>query len=522
MNIVHVLDAQAACRPHQIALVDGRRSLTFAGLDAASRWAALQLAGAGTGADDRALVFCPMSVDLYVTLLGLFRIGAIAVFVDPSAGRDQIAACCDRLKPRAFVATHRAHLLRLISKAIARIPVKLAIAGGIPGTPAVTHSLPSDIPSVERNIEPRHTTSPALITFTSGSTGRPNAVVRTHGFLLAQHEILARDLALRAGEVDLATLPVFVLANLASGLTSVIPDVDVRTPGLADPARLLRWTKRTRPVRTAASPALLERLAEHLITTGQRLEMDRVFTGGAPVSLALMDRLAAVAPHATITAVYGSSEAEPIACLRREEITAHDRLQMRSGAGVLAGTPVSSIEVQVIPDAWGKPLGPYDVDTFAARALPSGCSGEIVVSGVHVLTGYLDGVGDERTKIRAGDQTWHRTGDAGYLDASGRIWLLGRCRARLEDARGTLYPFAVECAAMDLAAVHRTALVQHRGRRVLLVQLRTPGRDASLRELGRRLDWAHLDELREVDRIPMDRRHNAKIDYPALREMLGS
>ena len=79
----------------------------------------------------------------------------------------------------------------------------------------------------------------ALITFTSGSTGAAKAAVRTHGFLLAQHAVLARDLELQAGEVDLTTLPIFVLANLASGVCSVIPDVDMRAPADADPARLM-------------------------------------------------------------------------------------------------------------------------------------------------------------------------------------------------------------------------------------------------------------------------------------------
>ena len=61
--------------------------------------------------------------------------------------------------------------------------------------------------------------------------------MRTHGFLLGQHQVLADDLGLHP-QLDLATLPIFVLANLASGVTSVIPDVDLRRPGAIDPSRL--------------------------------------------------------------------------------------------------------------------------------------------------------------------------------------------------------------------------------------------------------------------------------------------
>ena len=59
--------------------------------------------------------------------------------------------------------------------------------------------------------------------------------------------------------------------------------------------------------------------------------------------------------------------------------------------------------------------------------------GEIVVSGAHVGAGYVGGVGDAETKFRVGEVIWHRTGDAGYLDAHGRLWLLGRCSARIAD-----------------------------------------------------------------------------------------
>src|SRR6185503_8477337 len=98
--------------------------------------------------------------------------------------------------------------------------------------------------------------------------------------------------------------------------------------------------------------------------------------------------------------------------------------------------------------------------------LESGEVGEIVVSGAHVLSGYLQGRGDEETKFRVDDAIWHRTGDAGWLDAQGRLWLLGRCAARIADERGTLWPFAVECAAQQNAAIRRAALVSDEGQRL--------------------------------------------------------
>jgi acyl-CoA synthetase (AMP-forming)/AMP-acid ligase II len=231
--------------------------------------------------------------------------------------------------------------------------------------------------------------------------------------------------------------------------------------------------------------------------------------------------LATVAPEARIVAVYGSTEAEPIAHIAHDEIGAADMAAMAEGGGLLAGAPVPAIRVRVLPDRWGTPLGPYTAAELDALVLPPGASGEIVVSGPHVLPGYLDGRGDDETKFRVDGTVWHRTGDAGYLDERGRLWLLGRCAARISDEQGTLYPFAVECAASALPNVHRVAMVRHDGRRALVVEPRYQTQPMDLAQLRGAVAWAGIAEIMPVEHIPVDRRHNAKVDYPALKRMLA-
>jgi olefin beta-lactone synthetase len=148
-------------------------------------------------------------------------------------------------------------------------------------------------------------------------------------------------------------------------------------------------------------------------------------------------------------------------------------------------------------------------------------TGEIVVTGPHVLPGYLDGAGDAETKIRVGDRVWHRTGDAGYFDDRQRLWLLGRCSARVDDNRGTLYPFAVEAAASNIDGVRRSAFVMHRERRTLVIEPSPHVAPISRSTLLDQLEWAQLDDVMTVRVIPVDKRHNAKVDYPALQAMLA-
>jgi acyl-CoA synthetase (AMP-forming)/AMP-acid ligase II len=516
MNIAEILVAQAQVAGDRAAIVQRGGSVSFAELDMATSAAAADFRAAGIEPGMRVLVFSPMSIDLYVAVIGLFRIGAAAVFVDPSVGRERLNRLVTRVQPDAFVAVPRAHLLRLTSPAIRSIPIKMAVGGYVPGARRLACRAAAAVVPPER-CGPE---TPAIITFTSGSTGEPKAAVRTHAFLRAQHRALVESLALAPGEVDLTTLPIFLLSNLASGLTSVIADADLRAPGAIDPVRLLRQIGATRPAATVASPALLERLATHATRTGVRLDsFQRIFTGGAPVFPRTLDTIADAAPAAALFAVYGSTEAEPIAEIDRREISPADREAMQHGAGLLAGPPTHSIQLRVLPDRWGTPVGPWSAADLERESLGPDAAGEIVVAGDHVLPGYLDGTGDEETKIRIGDRVWHRTGDAGYVDARGRVWLLGRCAAKVRDADGELYPFAVECAASEIPGVRRSAFLLHEGRRTLVVELHDGAHAPDTQAALARLSWARIARVL-IAQIPVDKRHNAKVDYPALRKLM--
>ena len=534
MNVSQILIDQVMERAGQPAIIEatraGARSLSYGQIEERSARAAALLHAGRLHKGDRVLVFQPMSIELYVALLAIFRLGLVATVLDPAAGRRHIERCCSIARPKAFLGPARAHLLRLGCRGLRRPQRHFVTAGWAPG--AIRWS------RLER-FEPRNEVTPceashdALLTFTSGSTGEPKAAVRSHGFLLAQHSVLAELGELEPGEVDLATLPIFVLANLASGVTTVIPQCDLRRPGFVEPGPVLKQIECHGVTRTAGSPALYARLLQGARAAGgpagksgdesgeRPLAMLRkLYTGGAPVFPRLAQQLRAAVPHGRVWAVYGSTEAEPIAHLDWDEVQPTDLDAMYAGKGLLAGAPVHPIELRIVPNQWGSPIPPMTAAEFAELALRPGRGGEIVVCGPHVLGGYLDGVGDEETKFRVGGEVWHRTGDAGYLDAEGRLWLLGRAAAVIRDERGTIYPFAAECAASRLAWIERSALAGRGGRRLLAVQLGPSAPADAERRVREALRWAQLDRVVPLPRVPVDRRHNAKIDYPALEKEL--
>jgi acyl-CoA synthetase (AMP-forming)/AMP-acid ligase II len=517
MTIGDHLSAQAKTRPEALALIDERagRTLTFAQLDDEVARAAAWWRACGLRRGQAVLVFVPMSAELYVALLAIFRIGAVALFLDPSAGRNHLEQCCARWAPDAFLAITKAHLLRMRSRALRAIPLKISLGGWLPRTRRWLAGETSE----RLYLNAAQPADAALVTFTSGSTGVPKAAVRTQAFLLAQYRALTPSIELHTGDVDLATLPVFTLANLAAGVTTVIPAVDLRRPCAVDAAKIWSQIERHAVTRITASPAFFERLVEEGLRRGETLaRLNKLYTGGAPVFPRLLESLRGLVPNAEVVAVYGSTEAEPIAHVAAKEIQAADLAAMRDGRGLLAGRPVAEIKLRVISDRWGTPRGKLSASTFANEVLLPGEIGEIVVAGEHVLTGYMGGVGDEETKFHVDGKVWHRTGDAGRIDEYGRLWLAGRCAACVEDAHGKLYPFGVECVAMTFPLVRRAALVACNGKRLLIVEAERCDELASA--LRAATAWALVDEVRFVHAMPLDKRHNAKIDYPALHRML--
>jgi len=523
MNIGEVLHNRAATYPERAAIIYTKHArshtLTYGELDRAAAQAAGLLYQAGLRPGDVVLIFCPMSPELYIALGAIFRLGLIGMFLDPAAGIELIDRSCSICHPQALIASSRAHLLRFFSPALRRIPLKYSIGLPVPG--AVSWASDKRTAPYEQ-IHPCAPEIPALLTFTSGSTGQPKATVRTHGFLLAQHRALEKSLELMPGEVDLTSLPIFALANLASGVTSLIPDADLQRPAFINSAPVVAQIHAHQPTRTAASPALLERLADYCLKHGLRLpEFRKIFSGGAPVYPRLLEKLQSVAPTAEIITVYGSTEAEPIAHVSHQATQEEDIAAMLGGRGLLVGQPVPEIQLRILPNRWGTPIPSLSREDFVDACLTPDQAGEIVVSGKHVNTSYLNGNGNKETKFTVDGIPWHRTGDAGYLDHRGRLWLLGRCASRIDDAHGTLYPFAGECAANNYPGVCRAAIVSHGGRRILAVEFYDHGARTDLTPLTQALAWVHIDEIQVHKRIPVDKRHNAKIDYPALYKLLG-
>lgn len=492
MNLVNQLADRATQHPDRIALVENGREISYGVLYAHVQAGSKFLVDEGLKKGDCVLILQPISINLYIQLLAVLHAGMSVMFIDPSAGKVMMQNSLRLQQIDGFIGVAKAHLLRLYLPEIRRIKMKFHTSGWAPFSrkwqPTIDANYKTSPPT---EVEDE---APALITFTSGSTGMPKAACRTHGFLMAQHAALSESLNFKEGEVDLITLPIFAIANLASGMTSVIANTDLRYPALVDSATITQQCIQHQVTRCAASPAFFSKL----YTDKNFPPFLTIYTGGAPVFPNMIDAIQRDHPGLTIVTVYGSTEAEPISHIAWNEVSVDDHNAMKSGKGLLVGTPVTATKVKI-------------------HEMRDGHIGQIAVTGGHVLKGYLNGKGDEENKFKIDGEIWHLTGDMGYLDQQNRLWLMGRASAVFEIQHRVIYPFGIECAVMHHPAVIRCAVVKHGDKNLLCLQLVDHLID-DVREYFPSYDYL---EFIQLERIPMDKRHNAKVDYPSLRSELN-
>ncbi|MBU2981677.1 AMP-binding protein [Lentibacter algarum] len=471
-SILNDFNAAVARHPERVAIVDGAGiSTTFTELQNRAEGLARTWHRKGIRKGDRVLLAMGIGTDLYASLAALWSLGATVVLPEPAMGLKGLRHAARVTKPAAFCSAGAYGLLKF----------------ALPELWPMKHLRPHKSSGAAPGLPPPSETDIALISFTSGTTGMPKAIPRSHAFLSAQHRAIAPLLHSDKPERDLVTFPVFVLINIASGQTSVLPNWKMSRLGKLAPTQLEHWITSQNVTRALLPPSLCEKLAQTQIPA----TLHTVFTGGGPVFPDMLAALNTAKPSLKAVCVYGSTEAEPIAHLPAHDITADDHALMTSGKGLLVGTPVDVVNARVQ-------------------------QGEIQVAGAHVNSGYLDPAHDAENKIVEGKTIWHRTGDAGYFDAHNRLWLLGRVGSEVDTAIGPAFPFSIEVAARQWQGVAQCALVAVNSTATLAVAGDT----------AQRATWTNnaaklgITSVKSVSHIPMDRRHASKVDRAALLKLL--
>ncbi|MEX0678112.1 MAG: fatty acid CoA ligase family protein [Pirellulales bacterium] len=533
VNVASRLTAMAARMPDALAVVvpRGRRrgkrqydTYTFRQLEEESNRLASGLRALGVRPQARIALLVRPGMEFIALVFALFKAGAVIVLIDPGMGRRNLIACLADAEPEGFVAIPIVHAVR----ALLRRRFPHARHNVTVGRRLFWGGLTLDELRSRGSIEPVcHDTcadDPAAIIFTTGSTGPPKGVLYSHGNFDRQVTELGEFYGIQPGEVDLPGFPLFGLFNCALGVTTVIPDMDPSRPARVDPRNIVEAVRDWHVTQAFGSPAIWNRLGQYCQERNIKLpSLRRVISAGAPVPPHVLSRMkACIAPDGEVHTPYGATEALPVASITASEVLADTRHHWARGGGTCVGQRFPGIEWKVIAIADG-PLA-----TLAdCELLSAGQVGELVVSGPVVTRGYVTRrESNALAKIADGSRIWHRMGDVGYLDGSGRFWYCGRKAHRVQTADGTMFTIPCEAIFNQHPDVCRSALVgigpPGRQRPVIVVEPWT-GKMPN----GRRARQALLAELADLARanpltagiddflihraMPVDIRHNAKI-----------
>lgn len=259
--------------------------------------------------------------------------------------------------------------------------------------------------------------------YTGGTTGASKGVMLTHRNLIANTYHWLTLVPQSEGDVFLVAAPLFHAAGSNSVLATIwTAGTQVTLPGF-DPAAALDLIAKHRVTLTLGVPTMLAALANEQLERPRDARTLRLLAhGGSPIATEVLRRCCSAFPGAALLEVYGATELSPLATILVDEHTLVDHPRARS-----CGRPVIGGHVRVA-----------DID---GRTLPPGEVGEVVVSGPQVMLGYWHKPEQTARALRNGEY-W--SGDLGYMDAEGYLYLVDRAKDMIITGGENVYSSEVE------------------------------------------------------------------------------
>lgn len=518
-------DGQASTNlPHQ--------QITFQQLDDRIARFAQGLLDIGIQKGDRVIIFLSMSVDMYISMFAVQRIGAIAVFLDSWARSHHLGASAECVQPKAMISFDMAFKLVDQVPEFSTMPIRILYGPG----EKYTHKY-SDLFAKERSpvaaVESEFT---ALITFTTGSTGKPKGANRTHRFLSAQHFALTHVIPYTDQDLDMPAFPIFSLNSLATGVTTILPAINLAQPAPTDSALLACQIISQNITCTTLSPSMLVGLAQFCRENKIKLtQLRRVVTGGAPISKDDVRAFYEIAPQTELWILYGSTEAEPMAHIEGRHML-HSEISGDTEiveSGVNVGEISEDIDFKFIRIQ----NGPIEFKSWKDLEVEKNHIGEFICTGDHVCREYYNNPeAFKSTKILDHEnRVWHRTGDLAYIDKKNNLWIVGRTNNAIERKGSYYFPVQAEVLLKRMDFTHRCAFLgvnsdqKDLGQETYVtVELKSEidiskfdfskARKEILRIFSK--NNIPVDHIKFVKSIPMDPRHHSKVEYALLRKML--
>jgi fatty-acyl-CoA synthase len=425
--------------PDKVAIVDSDTRLTFAELDAAVDRTAAAMAEAGLQKGDRLALLCHNCWQFAVLDFATARIGVVLVPVNFMLGGDEIAFILDHSGAKAFVAEDG-----LVGTADAALA---AAAAGTVELKRVVRLAGADVPDgwadlqewLDREGAPPEVLveddDPVRMMFTSGTESRPKGALLSSRSLLWQYATCVVDGAYSPGDVDLHSLPLYHCAQLDVFLG---PDVwigatSVILPG-PDPSAILKAIEEHGATRFFAPPTVWIGLLRHPGFDDADLStLAKGYYGASPMPVEILKEVQRRLPDVRLWNFYGQTEMAPLATSLGPE----EQLEFAGSAGRAA----LNVETRIVDDQ--------------DRDVPAGEIGEIVHRSPHATLGYYDDEEKTREAFRNG---WFHSGDLGYVDDTGHLYVVDRKKDMIKTGGENVASREVEEAIYQLDGVAEVAV----------------------------------------------------------------
>lgn len=444
-NVADLLTIATAHRPDAVALVDGERQWTWAELDAAVADVAGGLAGLGLVGGHRVGIGAVNCAEYVAGYLGILRAGMVAVPLNPTSTTGELARVLADSGARACLAD--AETVGRVRAAVGGIADALA---GYPGDDAVTTVVPVVVPfgapalpgetaydelrADDRPVvSPRDPESLAVLLYTSGTSGRPRAAMLSHRALLANIEQAASTdpPPITSGDVVLGVLPMFHVYGLNAVLGQVLRQCATLVLGrrfLPDETLELIAERHVSVVPVA--PPVIVAWSERDDVAAKLRSVRTLLSGAAPMDAEMVSAFES-RTGVPVEQGYGLTEAAPIVT------TTLGTPRHKPGS---TGRAVPGVELRVVDES-GQDVAADD-------------PGEIQVRGANLFSGYWPD-GDDAP----GPEGWLSTGDLGFLDADGDLFLVDRLKELVIVSGFNVYPSEIEDVIAEVAGVAECAVI---------------------------------------------------------------
>ena len=439
-NLAVMLRESARRAPAKTAVILGDVRLSYAQLDELSDRLAASLTAGGLAPGDRVGLQLPNIPQFVIAYFGILKAGGVVVPMNPLLKAPEIAFQLENSGARALI-TYGGVLGEAAKAAEAAAVTELYVVAGETGSPAAGRPfealLAGEAPGPQ--LAARGPADPAVIIYTSGTTGTPKGAELSHIGLYMNADIPGRLFEFAEQDVAIVALPLFHVFALSSVMnTCVLLGGTMTLVPRFDPGAVLQLMQRDRVTVFMGVPTMFIALLQAIDAPGAGeydLAALRVaVSGGAPIPAEVIDAFESRFGVAILEG-YGLSESSS---------TATFNISVTERKVYSVGKPI-----------WGTAVQIWDEQS---RPLPPGAEhvGEVVLRGMNIMIGYHDNPEATATAFAGG---WFHTGDLGYIDEDGFLFIVDRIKDLIIRGGYNVYPREVEEVLYAHPAVAEAAVI---------------------------------------------------------------